>query len=113
MDPRVEVSDEAIAAWHMLIGDLAYSDARTAVVEHYRESPDRVMGSDIHARVKAIREARLVNVDQARLMEDVDPDDGRAWVAELQARLKAIADGAMEDPPRYLDAGARLRAVEA
>jgi hypothetical protein len=55
----------------------------------------------------------LVNVDQARLMEDVDPDDGRAWVAELQARLKAIADGAMEDPPRYLDAGARLRAVEA
>lgn len=89
------------------------ADAIAAVFRHYAASAAWIMPSHVIEHVNAIRAERLENVDRERLMEDVDPDDGRAWVTELQARLKAIADGAMTDPPRYIERQAHLRAVEA
>jgi len=87
---RVEVPD--VMAWHRVIGDLPYIDAEQAIADHYRDSRERVMPSDIRERVKAIRSERLrlnpVPPPPAELLDD--PPAYRKWLRETAQRF---ADG--------------------
>jgi hypothetical protein len=51
---------DAAKAWAMALEDYPYDDCRTAVVEHYRESRDWLMPSDVIDGVKHIRKERLI-----------------------------------------------------
>lgn len=77
-------------AWHAAIGDLDLADARTALIDHYRDRRDRVMPADIRERVVDLRRSRLAAVPDP--VPDVDPDDP-AYFTQLRANRLAVASG--------------------
>lgn len=81
-----------IAFWLSMVGDLDYADAATAVQEHYRESREWIMPSDIRRRVKEMRAERLkANPPPAPPAELLD--DPVAYRAALRESTEAIASG--------------------
>ena len=48
-----------IAFWLKMVGDLTYPDCAQAVEDHYRESRDWIMPSDVRRRVGAMHAERL------------------------------------------------------
>ncbi|MGI5485180.1 zinc finger domain-containing protein [Microtetraspora malaysiensis] len=82
------VGEADILAWHQIIGDLPYEQARDAVVEHYRAEHRRIMPADVRARVKAIRERLIARAP----IPQPSPDPGQ-YRAELAATVRALADG--------------------
>jgi hypothetical protein len=90
-DQRTSGEEDDIA-WLAAIGDLNFSDARAAVIAHYREHRERIMPADIHERVKAIRQARLDAAGPTAIPSELAdrPIEARQW---LQRTRDAIADG--------------------
>lgn len=84
-----------IAFWLSMVGDLAYADAAEAVRDHYRESRQWIMPSDIRQRVAAIRGERLrlnpVPPPPPELLDDPD-----AYRKHLRESAKRIGDGEPE-----------------
>lgn len=69
-------------------------DALQAVAEHFAMSTDWLMPAHVVTRVKAIRRARVAQIDEADgIVPNVDPDDVPAFQAERRAILAAAADG--------------------
>lgn len=105
---RRTVGEADVAAWHLAVRDLPLDDALTAVVDHYRESRDFLMPSDVVAGVRRVRSERLRQF--ARLVEpnmppSPDPADDDAWyawqrqvVTEERALRTAILDGRLTEP---------------
>jgi hypothetical protein len=91
--------DEAKAAmimtWVELIGDLNYADAVQAVRDHYRESREWLMPSDIRQRVKAIREERIKHSVIAAPAPEL-ANDPAAYRDELMESLHVAGDGHAE-----------------
>src|SRR5690242_19905210 len=54
-----QVDAAMVIAWEAVIGDLPFDDARAAVIQHYRNSDERIMPSHVVARVRAIRGDRI------------------------------------------------------
>jgi len=79
-------------AWHTVLGDLEFGDARAAVLAHYAESCDRVMPANIRQRVKAIRRDRLAREITPAPPPELADQPGR-YKAELGAGIRRIADG--------------------
>lgn len=92
-----------IAFWLTMVGDLSYADAAQAVQAHYRESREWIMPADVRARVRAVRNARLIAAGETDIPEELAdrPIEARNW---LQRQRDAIADG--QEPPRAIG-GAR------
>lgn len=85
---RVEVE-----AWFEDVGEWDFETARLAVKRHYSRSRDFMRPFDLIGAIKEIRGERLTAAGE--LMPNVDPDDSAAWVAEIRALRKAIADGSI------------------
>jgi len=83
------IGEADAVAWHTVLGDLDFTDARTAVLAHYTEKCDRIMPADIRQRVKAIRRDRL---DRA-ILPAPDTDNPGKYRAELKRRTREIASG--------------------
>ena len=81
-----------VAAWQATVGDLAWDDARAAVIDHYRESTEWLMPAHIRQRVAAMRQARLDAAGPVEIPEHLadHPAEALAW---KQAAVTAIADG--------------------
>ena len=106
-------------AWHTVLGDLEFDDARMAVLAHYAESCDRIMPANVRQRVKAMRRDRLEREIVAPIAPELADQPGR-YRAELRAGIRRIADGmtrhlaiaapVREDPPpeEFTEARARL-----
>jgi Asp-tRNA(Asn)/Glu-tRNA(Gln) amidotransferase A subunit family amidase len=71
------IGDADALAWHEILSDLDFEDAKLAVVAHYRTETRRVMPADIRAAVKKIRAERVTHPDE---IPDADPDDVPAYV---------------------------------
>lgn len=103
-------------AWHAVLGDLDFGDARTAVLAHYTESCDRIMPANVRQRVKAMRRERLAREIAPAPAAGVADDPGQ-YRAALRAGLARIADGkrvpaaiaapVREDPPPLAFTAAR------
>jgi len=92
VDPRVETNDFATDMWMDTIGDLSFAEARDALVQHYRETKDRVYPSDIRTRVKDARRARADALpSNVEIMSDV-PNGHPSWAHGLQLRRAAMID---------------------
>lgn len=77
-------------AWHTVLGDLDLEQARQAVADHYANSRDWIMPSDIRQRVRRAR-AELVKDFQ---YQPGSPDETAAeYLARRQQQLEAVADG--------------------
>lgn len=100
-DQRTTGEEDDIA-WLAAIGDLNFTDAREAVIAHYRESRERIMPADIRHGVKAIRKARIEAAPPVEIPEHLAdrPLEAREW---KQRTLHAIADG--EDPQLAIGSG--------
>lgn len=88
---RRKLGEVDVIAWAETLPDVALTDARAVVVEHYAASTDWLMPAHIRAGVKRIRRDRLERAPQ--VVPDADPDDPVAWrQALLDGRMRA-ADG--------------------
>ena len=119
IDPTMAVSDEALAAWHAIIGRYPYGQCVAAVerISHTRRRDGRHDASaidpyDVAVAVRAIRTDCLDRI--AVPCPNVDPADAVAWAAELQALKVAIMDGRISpaDAVRYAGGGFRITAGE-
>jgi hypothetical protein len=99
-DQRTVGEGDAMA-WHAVLGDLEFPDARQAILGHYAESADRVMPAHIRQRV---REARVQRIQDAGIPAPPPElvDDPPAYRAALHAAAVAIADG--RDPEAAMQA---------
>jgi hypothetical protein len=99
-----------VIAWLEVIGDLRVEDAAQAVKDHYRDHRERITVADIRDRVRAVRLARVENLEDVDLVRDVDPDDPH-WTRILQARRRAVLDGTPVEQAKAIPARQALRAI--
>lgn len=83
--------------WAVILADVAYDDARQAILNLARRQPF-IAPADIIGEVRAIRWERLEGAD--RITPDADPDDVSAYLAELRSIRGDVAAGRREPPPR-------------
>jgi len=99
-DQRTVGEGDAMA-WHAVLGDLAFADAKQAVLGYYAETRERIMPADIRQRVREVRHLRLLKTEipppPAELL-----DNPPAYRAALHAGAVAIADG--RDPEAAMQA---------
>jgi hypothetical protein len=91
-----------LESWHRLIGDLRYADCIEAVDTHRKASTEWLQPAHIREIVREIRGARTARVQIADLTGDVDPRDGRAYLATYRHRIAAMADGLTMDQANAL-----------
>lgn len=91
------------AAWHEIVGEYPFSDAREAVIAYYRDQRDRIMPSDVRRGVSVIRRARVERLRDEDLIPDADLMLGPRMVARaLQLRRALVLDGmSVEDAARH------------
>lgn len=102
--PQQAMDEYTPDAWHDLLGDLTFTDCRTAICEVAKRQPF-VAPAEIREEVRRIRDERL------RLTEIPAPpaellDNPRAYQAALHAATVAIADG--RDPAPAMQAVVHL-----
>lgn len=113
--PHQKFDDATVDVWAQGLRHvnppLCYADCETAV---YRlVSKASFSGpADIVAEVRRIRDDRLQDIDPSTVTPNVDPDDHRAWLAEVAAIRTAIADGRF-DRTAYEASGRALSGVRA
>lgn len=87
-----DVDEGVIIAWHEILGDLPFGDARDAVLGHYRDETIRLMPAHVRARVKDIRAERLQKAGTLRYPPQLAdfPIPASRWA---KAATAAIAGG--------------------
>lgn len=87
-----------VAFWHAQVGHLDIADARLAVTRHYAvDGVDALLPGRLRSLIVAIREERLrATVEPTPA---ADPDDPRAYLAELRAARRRIASPGYVPPP--------------
>lgn len=102
---RRTVGESDARAWHVLLADVKFGDAQTALYEHFRTSTDWLMPAHILDGVRRIRRARLDAYGTYLPSPEVADD------LETQRRvMKMVADGEpvppeLEDRPRPREIG--------
>ncbi|MCR6649747.1 MAG: hypothetical protein NVV70_17010 [Cellulomonas sp.] len=86
------VSEITARAWAEALSDVDVTDAKTVLVEHYRQSRVWLMPVDILDGVRDIRRARLRATPVP--VPEINPDDSRAYLAAYKASVAGIAAGA-------------------
>ncbi|MBP2704450.1 hypothetical protein JOL79_11555 [Microbispora sp. RL4-1S] len=89
---RRTVGEADVIAWMAAVGDLDFADAQAAVVAHYTATTDWLMPAHVRTRVRHTRELRLAACPIPEPAPQLT-DDPPAYRAELQVRLKLVADG--------------------
>ena len=93
------VGEGDAAAWHAVLGDLNFADAKQAVLGHYTDTRERVMPADIRSRVLAIRHRRLQDTEIPAEPLIALMDDPPAYLAAVAPRTPPSQTGATQ-PPR-------------
>ncbi|MGQ4475721.1 zinc finger domain-containing protein [Streptomyces sp. SAS_276] len=101
LDPRTIRTDQGeardqLAQWHELLGDVPMAtphgwDVRVAARQHIRTSPYQILPADVARPWESYRRDRLARHSDPT--PSADPDDQRAWTAELAGRRRAVAAG--------------------
>ncbi|MFE7659662.1 zinc finger domain-containing protein [Streptomyces celluloflavus] len=96
------LGEAEVRAWHLIVGHLDADDTRQAIAEHYGQTRDRLMPSDLLQRGRRIRDQRLGTVDGPGLpahVPDADPHDVPAYLTALrEGRYRPEPANAL---PRY------------
>ncbi|MFJ4828766.1 hypothetical protein ACIP79_02325 [Streptomyces sp. NPDC088747] len=101
LDPRTIRTDQGeardqLAQWHELLGDVPMAtphgwDARVVARQHIRTSPYQILPADVSRPWDSYRRDRLAR--HCDPTPSADPDDQRAWTAELVGTRRAVAAG--------------------
>lgn len=92
---RRTIGEADVEAWHDVLGDISFADAKTAVKDHYRESNDWIMPAMIRKAVRKIRADRINKAPQVDPPADMTPVETIEW---LRTTRRAIADGTYQAP---------------
>jgi hypothetical protein len=88
---RRTIGEADVRAWQAVLDDVAFADARDAVVEHYKRTRDWIMPADVRTIAKKARGDRLNR--HLELVPDADPDDVPAYLTALREDRMRTADG--------------------
>jgi hypothetical protein len=92
---RRTIGEADVEAWHDVLNDISFSDAKAAVKNHYRTNNDWIMPATIRAAVRKIRAERLEKASPLSPPPDLTPSETVTW---LRRTRRAIADGTFEPP---------------
>lgn len=91
--PQQKFEEYTPDAWHLVLGDLDFSDTRDAVIVVCKRSPF-CAPSEIRDQVRLMRDDRLRAAGQAALDVDVDdPDDVAAYLGARREHIRRLAGG--------------------
>lgn len=90
---RRTVGETDARAWAEALPDIDITDAKRAIVAHYRERRDWIMPANIYQTVKAERRGRLSAGSAIDGIPDADPDDVAAYQDALRTNRLRIAAG--------------------
>ena len=93
--PSQRIDEYTPNAWALILADIRFEDAKTAVVEIKKRST-WVDPSDIIAEVRKVRAKRIAEHGEIVPPADLDPDNVPEYVKWLRAAREAIGDG---NPP--------------
>jgi hypothetical protein len=95
------IGETDVTAWQAALDDTDPDDARTAVINWYKRTRDRIAVSDVRTGVATIRAARLphIGAGMEAWIPDADPNDIPAYLTALRAHRAQLA--AADQPQRY------------
>jgi hypothetical protein len=108
-DQRTVGEGDAMA-WHAVLGDLNFADAKQAILGYYADTRERIMPADVRQRVKAIQDRRLQDTEIPTAPLAALMDDPPAYLAAVRAANAAIAAG--RDPETAMRAVTRTTRPE-
>ncbi|GAA3172997.1 zinc finger domain-containing protein [Nonomuraea salmonea] len=91
-----------VRAWELAVGDLPFEDCKQAVINHYCTSTDYLMPVHVRKGAQRIRDQRI----DERKIQPPQTDDPQAYLVDVRAQRRAIADGRPLYPVRALPSGA-------
>ncbi len=94
---RRTIGDADVIAWHDLLTDARFTDAKQAVSRHYSASRQWMMPVELLDGIKAIRSERLKRAE-GKFVYAGDPDDPAEYRRQLAEHRQRVADGA-DVPP--------------
>ncbi len=106
------IGDADVVAWHAILHETDFADAKAALLGHFAESTERLMPAHIRRRVSALREERLRDIDILDLGSDVDPDNVPLYLATVRRRRDDIASGRVTHRQVMAEIEANYRARE-
>jgi len=95
-DRRTVGTADALA-WHTVLGDLDFNEARQAVTEHYATNRDWIMPADIREAVRAVHRDRLERHTEAE--PPIGDRCDQTYQAALLNERRAIASGQIAPQP--------------
>ncbi|MET9012285.1 hypothetical protein ABZX74_15405 [Streptomyces olivaceoviridis] len=106
-DRRTVGKSDALA-WHTILHDIDYQDAKAAVANHYATETRWIMPADIRNAVTKARADTAANIQGPGLppeIPDADPDDVPAYLAAVRQQRHRAAEGLKPRPVKELLAG--------
>lgn len=105
--PAMRLEEHTVEAWAMVLDDVPYTDAADAlrVIARSQHTPPAV--SDVMREVRKVWDQREAAGQPGTITPNVDPDDTRAYAAEVGAIRKAVRRGTF-DPVAYSAGGVCL-----
>jgi len=110
-DQRTVGEGDAMA-WHSVVGDLPFADAKQAVLIYYAEHRERIMPADVRQRVTEARKQRILDAGIPAPPPELI-DDPPAYRAALRAAAVALGDGRDPEPAMQAIARQSRRELEA
>jgi hypothetical protein len=93
---RRTIGEADVEAWHDVLNDISFIDAKAAVKDHYRMSNDWIMPATIRAAVRKIRAERIEReLPQTPPRNDMTTDEYISWLRTVR---KHAADGTYAEP---------------
>ena len=111
---RDAVSQVEVEAWHQLLADVDFDDAKTVVTEYFADSDRPLSPAKLRAGARALQAQRRPPERAADrlLVPDADPDDPEAFIEAVRGRRYLPARDPQDFEPRVLELPA-VRGVEA
>jgi hypothetical protein len=106
-DRRTVGKSDALA-WHTILHDIDYQDAKAAVAAHYATETRWIMPADIRNAVTKARADTAADIQGPGLPPEIpaaDPDDVKAYLAAVRQQRHRAAEGLKPRPVKELLAG--------
>jgi len=96
---RRTIGEADVEAWFLLLANVAFEDARRAVLRHYADETRWIMPADVRRGVRTIRAERAdrnggaIGAGMAYEIPDADPDDVPAYLAAVRQQRYRAGNG--------------------
>ena len=97
MCPQQAIDEATPDAWHLLLDDIPFEDAKAALAEVAKRQPF-VAPAEIRAKVRQVRDKRIAEYGPIEVPAHIETESGyREYLGQMR---RQIGDGTVERPER-------------